>query len=41
MISLQTMGIENTVTDEAIATNQGKLLRNIDKNIVRTVTHFL
>ena len=25
MISLQTMGIENTVTDEAIGTNQGKL----------------
>ena len=37
MISLQTTGIENTVT---IGTNQGKLLRNIDKN-VRTVTQFL
>ena len=41
MISLQTMGIENTVTEEAIGTNQGKLLRAIDKNIVRIVTQFL
>ena len=34
MISLQTMGIENTVTDEAIGTNQGKLLWGIDKNTI-------